>query len=101
MKAMKAHNPTTSEEIAFQVIMREARTLAGVPEDDDGYNWFTDEDGNTYIGSPAWQVSWDMRVAQLVETAYWIRYKENVRRTREELKNWVSKRRRSYEMSIL
>lgn len=53
------------------MLIREAAKLANVA-DDAGCDWFTDNEGNTYIGGPDWRVSTDPLVARLVEVAYYV-----------------------------
>lgn len=97
-KGMSAYKPEPPSDLAitFRTLMREAWKRCGEP-DDAGCDWFTDEQGNTYIGSAIWKVSSDPQVAQIVETAYLIRHGENVRHTMEEIEKMVLEEKKNFE----
>jgi hypothetical protein len=78
----------TPENITYDTLIWKAWELAGRP-DDAGCDWFTDEEGRTYIAHADWKVSDDPRVAQLVETAYFIRFGENVRKSMREIREML------------
>lgn len=57
----------TNFELA-QVVFRKALEIGGlVGLEDYGYNWLTDDAGNTYIHDADWQASSDPRVAALID----------------------------------
>ncbi len=53
-----------------QALYRRILQTAGLPDDfdDAGLDWYTDQDGNTFVGTPEWQVSSNPDVARLVDT---------------------------------
>jgi len=56
-----------AQRIAVITIFKMIHNLLG-SNDDAGMDWLTDHDGYTYVGGSEWLVSYDPRVAILVDT---------------------------------
>lgn len=74
----------TRQELAF-AIMQEVSKRLGKP-DDAGCDWYTDDNGNTYIaGDPDWRVSMIHDTATLVDAANILFYGSALKMVKQEV----------------
>lgn len=62
----------TDRDISHGIWSKIFAILGGI--DDAGCDWFTDNQGNTYIANREWHVSSDPMVAKLVDVANYMNY---------------------------